>query len=157
MMTKVSNYIKFMQEMLKKEFGNKYKAPFQIEDKKIQKDFFKKVKQEYAKHKKKSHTVHMEKMDINSVKEYFKHYIETLDIKDIDIVFHLDRFDLDMWAHGKDNKHYYAIEASFPLEDKGQVSLEVYESKEEEKVKVKVENYNTFKEAIKEIKEFENK
>ena len=48
---KVSEYFKFMQDKLQRQFGKHIKSPFQLKDNE-KKDFFKQVKEEWADHKK---------------------------------------------------------------------------------------------------------
>lgn len=103
-----------------------------------------------------SHVKHFECLDKNAMSEYLSHYCQGLDLKDIDIMFHLDRFDLLMWIHGK-NGMMYGIDASYPMVDSGEVSLEAYKSIEGgSKEKVEFCTCTSFEEVMEKIKAYES-
>jgi hypothetical protein len=151
------NYVKFMQKMLKDKFKGKYKAPFQIENKKERDDFFKEVKKEYHAQKKKAHVKQLDVLNKESVQEYFSFYLPEFDIKDIDMSFHLDRFDLSMWAHGK--KHMYSVGASYPMQEGGEAYIEVYKDLGEGKKEKVIDKmvFDNLEKAVEEIKKIEEK
>jgi hypothetical protein len=106
--------------------------------------------------KSQSHVKHFECLDKNAMSEYLSHYCQGLDLKDIDIMFHLDRFDLLMWVHGK-NGMMYGIDASYPMVDSGEVSLEVYKSLGSgSKEKVEFCSCTNFEEVMKKICTYED-
>jgi hypothetical protein len=151
------NYVKFMQKMLKEKFNGKYKAPFQIEDKKERDAFFKEVKKEYHAQKKKAHVKQLDVIDKEAIQEYFSHYLENFDVKDIDMSFHLDRFDLSLWAHGKN--HMYSVGSSYPMKESGESYIEVYKDLgdgKKEKIIDKM-TFDNLEKAIEEIKKIEEK
>jgi hypothetical protein len=134
-------YVQFMMDKLKEMYKGEYKSPFQIPDKKEQKKFHEMVKKEWAAFKKKAHVKQLDVINKDSIQEYFSEYLPEFDIKDIDMSYHLDRFDLSMWAHGKN--HMYSIGASYPQADAGESYIEVYEDMGEGKKK-KVVNKKIF-------------
>lgn len=153
-----SKYTKFLIEELRKMYKGKYKTPMQLPPKE-KKKFFEHIDKNWKSKKeafKEAHVLHLEKLDKANINKYFKHYFSDFDVKDIDIEYHVDRFDLSMWAHGKD--HMYSIEATYPLHDSGQVQVEAYSNKKGEgKKKVDTSVYNKFEDAVKAIKKREEK
>ena len=150
-----TEYTKFLMKELKKMYGDKYKSPMQLPSK-DKKEFFNHIEKNWKskEESKKSHVMHLEKLDKSNINNYFKHYISDFDVKDIDVRYHLDRFDISMWVHGKN--HMYSIEASYPLFDKGQVQVETFsDSKGKGKKKIDTSVYNNFEDAIKVIKKRE--
>jgi len=145
-------YVQFMMDKLKEKYEGKYKSPFQIPDKKEQKEFHKMVKEEWQKFKKESHVKQLDILNKDSVEEYFSHYLDGIEVKDIDMSYHLDRFDLSMWAHI--GNHMFSLGASYPQADVGEAYVEIYKDMGDGK-KEKVVDKMTFEnleKAIKEIK-----
>lgn len=145
-------YVQFMMDKLKEMYEGKYKSPFQIPDKKEQKKFHETVKEEWKKFKKESHVKQLDVLNKDSVQEYFSHYLEDIEVKDIDMSYHLDRFDLSLWAHMGD--FMFSLGASYPQAEVGEAYVEIYKDLGDGK-KEKIVNKMTFdnlEKAMKEIK-----
>lgn len=150
-------YVQFMMDKLKEKYKGEYKSPFQIPSKKEQKEFHEMVKEEWKKFKKESHVKQMDVLNKDSIQEYFSHYLEGVEVKDIDMSYHLNRFDLSLWAHMGD--HMFSLGASYPQAESGEAYVEIYKDLGDGK-KQKVVDKMTFdnlEKAMVEIKKVINK